>query len=216
MFPLAANKEGITVSKDQVVVFWVKLRFPLPVSCRLQSLDARLHLRRLKVTRQMTNVEARDSDSDIIQPTDMNSLNPTGRALRGVPTVFKRVRQSNSLSNGSHIAHRFSRCLSYSPSSRAPGTTGEPPKTPLDPVTLHRLEAERRAYYKRRSYYSGAGFVAGMIAIWLIATSIDLPPKPTKLDSPSSISKKRDDTLNAVGKTAVLQKLGKSLRRMMM
>merc|ERR1712225_206566 len=57
----------------------------------------------------------------------------------------------------------------------------------LPPITLHRLEVQRRAYYKRRSYYAAAGVVFGMIAIYLTATPIDLnayPPKPTKLDSP--------------------------------
>jgi hypothetical protein len=46
--------------------------------------------------------------------------------------------------------------------------------------------------------------VAGMVAIWLIATSIDLPPKPTKLDAPA------DDPLVALGKDrkTIVQKIG--------
>ncbi len=45
---------------------------------------------------------------------------------------------------------------------------------------------ERRQYYKRRTVYNGIGFVTGMIAIWVIATSVDLPEnpsKPAKMDS---------------------------------
>ena len=52
-----------------------------------------------------------------------------------------------------------------------------------------------------------------MIAIWLIATSIDLPPKPTKLDSPTidlPIDKRKEDPLVALDKErkTVVQKLG--------
>ncbi|KAH6720254.1 putative altered inheritance of mitochondria protein 18, mitochondrial [Leptodontidium sp. MPI-SDFR-AT-0119] len=91
----------------------------------------------------------------------------------------------------------------------------KPPRTPLDPVTLHRLEIQRRAYYKRRSYYAAAGVVFGMIAIYLTATSLDLeaypPPgssssKPTKLDS----SRRADDPMVVLGRErkVVIQKLG--------
>ncbi|KAI9646009.1 hypothetical protein NHQ30_005447 [Ciborinia camelliae] len=52
----------------------------------------------------------------------------------------------------------------------------------LDPISLHRLEASRRAYHKRRIIYSASGFIVGMICIWVTATSIELPP-PAKLDS---------------------------------
>ncbi|KAH8815927.1 putative altered inheritance of mitochondria protein 18, mitochondrial [Xylogone sp. PMI_703] len=76
----------------------------------------------------------------------------------------------------------------------------------VDPITLHRLEAERRAYYKRRSYYAGAGFVLGMIAIWVTATSVELPPKPAKMDS----NKRADDPMVVLGRErkVVVQKLG--------
>ncbi|TAQ89031.1 hypothetical protein B7494_g2616 [Chlorociboria aeruginascens] len=46
----------------------------------------------------------------------------------------------------------FSRTLATRGSSTS---ESEPPShIPLDPITLHRLEAHRRAYYKRRSYYA--------------------------------------------------------------
>jgi len=91
-------------------------------------------------------------------------------------------------------------------------STPKPPSTPLDPITLHRLEVQRRAYYKRRSYYAGCGVIFGMIAIYLTATSIDLeaypPPgsKPTKLDS----TRRPDDPLVVLGRErkVVIQKLG--------
>lgn len=51
-----------------------------------------------------------------------------------------------------------------------------------DAISLHRLEATQRAHHKRRTIYSASGFLAGMVCIWVTATSIDLPP-PSKLDS---------------------------------
>jgi hypothetical protein len=52
-----------------------------------------------------------------------------------------------------------------------------------------------------------------MIAIWLIATSIDLPPKPTKLDSSTldiPVDKRKEDPLVVLDKErkTVVQKLG--------
>ncbi|TGO82257.1 hypothetical protein BPOR_0878g00030 [Botrytis porri] len=64
--------------------------------------------------------------------------------------------------------------------------TSKAPSTPqLDPISLHRLEATRRAYYKRRTLYSASGFLVGMVCIWVTATSIDIPP-PAKLDTSRS------------------------------
>ncbi|KAF7948523.1 uncharacterized protein EAE97_003934 [Botrytis byssoidea] len=64
--------------------------------------------------------------------------------------------------------------------------TSKSPSTPqLDPISLHRLEATRRAYYKRRTLYSASGFLVGMVCIWVTATSIEIPP-PSKLDSSRS------------------------------
>jgi hypothetical protein len=54
--------------------------------------------------------------------------------------------------------------------------------------------------------------VAGMVAIWFIATSIDLPPKPSKLDSSftNESDKRKQDALINLGKEkkVVVQKLG--------
>ncbi|KAK6582840.1 hypothetical protein PZA11_005248 [Diplocarpon coronariae] len=79
------------------------------------------------------------------------------------------------------------------------------PRTPLDPISLHRLEVERRAYYKRRSYYAAAGVVFGMICIYITATSIPLDP-PAKLES----SRRADDPVVVLGRErkVVIQKLG--------
>ncbi|TVY62271.1 Altered inheritance of mitochondria protein, partial [Lachnellula suecica] len=83
-----------------------------------------------------------------------------------------------------------------------------PPDDRIDPITLHRIQAERQAYYKRRTWYAGFGFIAGMVAIWVTATSIELPPKskPAKLDS----GKRADDPLVVLGRErkVVVQKLG--------
>ncbi|KAH7395793.1 putative altered inheritance of mitochondria protein 18, mitochondrial [Cadophora sp. MPI-SDFR-AT-0126] len=104
------------------------------------------------------------------------------------------------------------RPLAFTPLTRRHLSSNKPPSTPLlDPITLHRLEVQRRAYYKRRSYYAAAGVVFGMIAIYLTATSIDLnayppTPKPTKLDSP----RRADDPMVVLGRErkVVVQKLG--------
>ncbi|KAF5873472.1 putative chalcone-flavanone isomerase protein [Botrytis fragariae] len=64
--------------------------------------------------------------------------------------------------------------------------TSKAPSTPqLDPISLHRLEATRRAYYKRRTLYSASGFLVGMVCIWVTATSIEIP-SPSKLDTSRS------------------------------
>jgi hypothetical protein len=100
----------------------------------------------------------------------------------------------------------YSRQFSRQPLRR--NLASKPPSTrrqSIDPISLHRLEAQRRAYYVRRSYYAGAGLLIGLIAIYLTATSIDLPP-PTKLDS----GRRADDPMVVLGRErkVVVQKLG--------
>jgi hypothetical protein len=143
----------------------------------------------------------------------MISLKPTTSALRTLPEVYRAKVRPKCLCNGSLLSSYPSRSLTSTSYRWAPSSPPQTPKNPIDPIALHRLEAERRAYYKRRSYYSAAGFVGGMIAIWLIATSIDLPPKPTKLDSPTldiPIDKRKEDPLVVLDKErkTVVQKLG--------
>ncbi len=142
----------------------------------------------------------------------MNCLKPTTGALRALPTGYRVKAGLKCHCSGSLLSYP-SRSLTNTSSKRVPSPPPQTPKNPIDPIALHRLEAERRAYYRRRSYYSAAGFVGGMIAIWLIATSIDLPPKHTKLDSPTldiPIDKRKEDPLVALGKErkTVVQKLG--------
>jgi len=69
----------------------------------------------------------------------------------------------------------------FAGSSRLPNDST---RNPLDPITLQRIDDQRRAHYKRRSYYSGAGMLFGMVAMYVLATSIDIPPKPQQNDSP--------------------------------
>jgi hypothetical protein len=143
----------------------------------------------------------------------MNFLKPTTGALRALPKGCRVKAHSKCLCNGSLLLSYPFRSLTSSSHRTAPSSPPQAPKNPIDPIALHRLEEERRAYYRRRSYYSAAGFVGGMIAIWLIATSIDLPPKPTKLDSPTidiPIDKRKEDPLVVLGKErrTVVQKLG--------
>jgi hypothetical protein len=143
----------------------------------------------------------------------MNSLKPTTGALRALQTACRVRVRSECLCNGPLLSSYPSRSFTSTSRRAAPSSPPQTPKNPIDPIALHRLEEERRAYYKRRSYYSAAGFVGGMIAIWFIATSIDLPPKPTKLDSPTvdlPIDKRKEDPLVALGRErkTVVQKLG--------
>ena len=69
----------------------------------------------------------------------------------------------------------------------------ETPHSPLDPITLHRLQMERIAYYKRRTYYSAAGCLIGMLCIWVTATSIPLDPSPTTPQKADSNRRGRGD-----------------------
>ncbi|KAH0564766.1 hypothetical protein GP486_001849, partial [Trichoglossum hirsutum] len=55
-----------------------------------------------------------------------------------------------------------------------------------DSITRHRLDAERRAYYQRRVYYAASGALACMVAIWVLATSVELPPNAEKNDASAS------------------------------
>src|SRR5258707_287817 len=111
----------------------------------------------------------------------MSLRTPTTRALRAIRPHSIRTRclapsqlRFRQLSNG------------------APTSSPDPdqPRDSLDHVSLHRLAEQRRAYYKRRSYFAAVGLVFGMAAIYMTATSVELPPsKPSKLDS----SKGSDD-----------------------
>jgi hypothetical protein len=114
---------------------------------------------------------------------------PTVRALRLLPKHLNRSKcQSRS---------QFRTLTSKPPSP------SDPPSR-IDPITLHRLEAQRLAYYKRRSYYAAAGLVFTFLAIYVTATSIDLDAN--KSDSP----RRPDDPLVVLGRErkVVVQKLG--------
>ena len=68
---------------------------------------------------------------------------------------------------------------------------------------------ERIAYYKRRTYYSAAGCLIGMLCIWVTATSIPLDPSPTTPQKADS-NRRADDPLVVLGRErkVVVQKLG--------
>ncbi|KAI9720881.1 MAG: hypothetical protein M1812_002720 [Candelaria pacifica] len=75
------------------------------------------------------------------------------------------------------IQHQFKRLRStYSPKSR----------TPLSPISLHRLDTERKAYYNRRSYYAFGGAILSMMATLAIIANSDLTPE--RNDSPPNSS----------------------------
>ncbi|MCJ1248548.1 Altered inheritance of mitochondria protein 18 mitochondrial [Trapelia coarctata] len=58
------------------------------------------------------------------------------------------------------------------------------PRNPLDPLAAHRLEAEKRVYYTRRSYYAAAGAVLCMVAMVALVSTYEIPSKPDRNDSP--------------------------------
>ncbi|KAI9774406.1 MAG: Altered inheritance of mitochondria protein 18 mitochondrial [Geoglossum simile] len=85
---------------------------------------------------------------------------------------------------------RCFQCLQHRPPPSYPGivlrhqrqrlsSASPPPSQPtcLDSLTRQRLDAEHRAYYQRRMYFAATGAVVCMIAIWVLATSVELPPK---------------------------------------
>lgn len=153
--------------------------------------------------------------TDIINHNQkMKSLKPTTGALRTLHSIRRARARPKCLPNGSLIPSYPLRPITITSCRLARSPPPQAPKNPIDPIALHRLEEERRAYYKHRSYYSAAGFVGGMIAIWLISTQIDLPPKSTKLDAvaPDSppFDKRKEDPLVVLGKErkTVVQKLG--------
>ncbi|KFY17507.1 hypothetical protein V491_04978 [Pseudogymnoascus sp. VKM F-3775] len=111
----------------------------------------------------------------------MSLLNRTARCARTLPNLSTPpsrlqclLRAPAALPASRHVQRR---AINSSPSS----SSNEPSTEEIR--RLREAAEERRQYYKRRSIYNGIGFVTGMIAIWVIATSVDLPPKPTKLDS---------------------------------
>ncbi|KAG0647015.1 Altered inheritance [Hyphodiscus hymeniophilus] len=108
-------------------------------------------------------------------------------------------------------SHPQCRRLSQSPSVRMLARKTSADRPSIDPITLHRLEVQRRAYYKRRSYYAAAGFIFGMAGIWLTATSIELPPSGSGSGGAAKMdSGRKDDPMIVLGKErkVVVQKLG--------
>lgn len=99
-------------------------------------------------------------------PRILSPLLYSSQCLRHLPRPFVRttIRQ-----------HTFAR-TPQRPHSR----TG---RVPLDPIILDRTNVQSRATRQRRTYYMAAGMLFSMAAMYFVATSIDLPPKPDQLDS---------------------------------
>ncbi|KFY62753.1 hypothetical protein V496_04420 [Pseudogymnoascus sp. VKM F-4515 (FW-2607)] len=138
----------------------------------------------------------------------MSLLNRTARCARTLPNLSTPpsrlqclLRAPAALPPSRHLQRRAI-TSSPSPSSNEPSTE--------EHKRLREAAEERRQYYKRRSIYNGIGFVTGMVAIWVIATSVDLPQKPTKLDSKPGYDARLHDPLVVVGteRKAVVQKMG--------
>ena len=136
----------------------------------------------------------------------MSLLNRTARCARTLSNLSQPPSRLQCLlrAPAAHPSrHLQRRAINSSPTPSANEPSTEEHKR------LREAAEERRQYYKRRSIYNGIGFVTGMIAIWVIATSVDLPTKPTKLDS-KPYDARLQDPLIVVGteRKAVVQKLG--------
>ncbi|OBT52093.1 hypothetical protein VE04_07184 [Pseudogymnoascus sp. 24MN13] len=136
----------------------------------------------------------------------MSLLNRTARCARTLPNLSGPPRGSNA-SSASPPRTRHHVISSAAPSTPRPRPAPRRPP-PKSTSVCARPPSRRRQYYKRRSIYNGIGFVTGMIAISVIATSVDLP-KPTKLDS-KPYDARMQDPLIVVGREhkAVVQKMG--------
>lgn len=73
------------------------------------------------------------------------------------------------------------------------------PRNPIDPITLHRLEAKRRAYYMRRTYLSAAGAVICMIIPLIIIQNMEPPGKNKDIGPPKPKSVLPQERLDASG-----------------
>ncbi|KAH8595730.1 putative altered inheritance of mitochondria protein 18, mitochondrial [Bisporella sp. PMI_857] len=95
------------------------------------------------------------------------------------------------------LSVKSSKCFPVAPPRKRP---------PLDPISIHRLEAHRRAYYKRRTFYSFAGLAFGVIGTYVTVRMIELNTPPNQMDS----GKRADDPLVVLGRErkVVIQKLG--------
>ncbi|KAI9679873.1 MAG: Altered inheritance of mitochondria protein 18 mitochondrial [Caeruleum heppii] len=58
--------------------------------------------------------------------------------------------------------------------ARHVSTSGKPGRSPLKAINIHRLDAERTAYYRRRSYFAALGAFLSMGAIALIVSVSDI------------------------------------------
>ncbi|OBT85776.1 hypothetical protein VE02_05845 [Pseudogymnoascus sp. 03VT05] len=137
----------------------------------------------------------------------MSLLNRTSRCARTLPHLSTPPSRLQCLLRAP-AGHPPSRHLQRRAITSSPSPSSNEPSTE-EHKRLREAAEERRQYYKRRSIYNGIGFVTGMIAIWVIATSVDLP-KPTKLDSKPGYDARLQDPLVVVGRErkVVVQKLG--------
>lgn len=127
----------------------------------------------------------------------MSHLKPLIGAIRPASILHKPCLRQQCLRSQARLSSRATRHISNTRRRPAPQASSEEAHDTLDPVTFHRAEESRRAYYKRRSYYSAAGFVFGMVGLWVVATSIDLPQNAAKLDTPVSADGREDPIIEA-------------------
>lgn len=139
----------------------------------------------------------------------MSFLHNAARTTRTLRTPIARLAPSASSLNATlRTVQRQSRAMaSFTPSP----SHQEPESSSEDLRRIREAAEERRQYYKRRTIYNGIGFVCGMIGIWVVATQVELPTKPTKMDSGKGYHDSRlDDPQIQLGKErkAVVQRLG--------
>ncbi|KAI9794569.1 MAG: Altered inheritance of mitochondria protein 18 mitochondrial [Peltula sp. TS41687] len=102
-------------------------------------------------------------------------LRNNGSSSRSSSTLHHHTRRHASASSitTTTTINNDSRASAASPSS-SPGS--KPPRNPnpLDPISFHRLEAQRRRYYLRRMYYAAGGMLVCMGLTVAVVTTLDV------------------------------------------
>ncbi|KAI9814160.1 MAG: Altered inheritance of mitochondria protein 18 mitochondrial [Thelocarpon impressellum] len=90
-------------------------------------------------------------------------------------------------------------------------SSSRPPREPLDAVSLHRLEAERRAYYQRRSYYAAAGAATCMLAMLVLVSFIPKELNDARSDDPLNGLEKGTPVVGGITGGSEIRKKGEAI-----
>ena len=81
----------------------------------------------------------------------------------------------------------------------------------LDRITSHRLDAERRAYYQRRSYYAAGGAITCMLATLLLVSFIPKEQNDARSDDPLNRLESGTPVVRGVTGGLEIRKAGKGI-----